>query len=68
MAVPCMTRNTNLCCTGTRIRTQTEGFGDLCTTVILYPYNCFKKAAQYTKNQTFLKNKVPGPTPMVLCF
>ncbi len=25
-------------CTGTRIRTQTEGFGDLCTTVILYPY------------------------------
>ena len=25
--------------TGTRIRTQTEGFGDLCTTVILCPYD-----------------------------
>jgi hypothetical protein len=25
--------------TGTRIRTQTEGFGDLCTTVILCPYH-----------------------------
>jgi hypothetical protein len=31
--------------TGTRIRTQTEGFGDLCTTVILYP--SVKEAKSY---------------------
>ena len=31
-------------CRGTRIRTQTKGFGDLCTTLILFPYKLIFKA------------------------
>lgn len=47
-------------CTGTRIRTLIKGFGDLYSTVELFPFICFSVKRNV---KLYISAKVPGANP-----